>query len=101
MRSWRNNEDQIELDALLGPFQFRCGKGAHARQLARKKHLGKFLLDNSTEALESSSLEFLELGLGVHCTPSQDELVFLMIGHSRPANGRPHVRLLGLSLSRD
>jgi hypothetical protein len=66
-----------------------------------KKYLGKILLDASTKVLKSSSLEFPESSLGVYCTPSLDELVFLMVGLSGPANGQPRTRLSGLSLSRD
>jgi hypothetical protein len=65
------------------------------------RYVGTFLLDASTEVLKSSSLGFPELGLGVHCTPSPDELVSLMVGLDGPANGQPCTHLSGLSLSKD
>jgi hypothetical protein len=64
------------------------------------RYLGIFLLDASLEVLEPSFPENPKLGLGVHCIPSLDELVFSAIGLSGPANGRLRTRLLSLSLSR-
>jgi hypothetical protein len=53
------------------------------------------------EALESFSLELSESGLGVHSTPSLNELAFLMLGLSGLANGWLLIRMSGLCLSSD
>jgi hypothetical protein len=64
------------------------------------RYLGIFLLDASLEVLEPSFLESPELGLGVHCTPSPDELIFSEVGLNGPANGWLRTCLLSPSLSR-
>jgi hypothetical protein len=55
-----------------------------------KRYLGTFLLDASTKVLKSSSLGFPESGLGVHYTPSLDELASLMVGLGGPAWAATH-----------
>jgi hypothetical protein len=62
-----------------------------------RRYLGIFILGASLEVLEPS---FPESSLGVHCTPSLDELVFLVVGLSGLANGRLCTCLSSLSLSR-
>jgi hypothetical protein len=101
MRLWRNIEDQVKRGALPSPFLFRCGKSAPTHLLAKKRGLGIFPPGASPEVQESSSLEFPESGLEVHCTPAPDELASLMVGLNGQAIERPHTRLSGLSLSRD
>jgi hypothetical protein len=75
------------MGALPGPFLSRCGKGVPARQLAMWRYPGIFLLDASPDVLESSFPKSPESNLGVCYTPSLDELVFLEVGLSGPANG--------------
>jgi hypothetical protein len=53
------------------------------------RSLGTFLLDASIEVLKSSALGFPESGLGVHCTPSPDELISSMVGLDGLANEKP------------
>jgi hypothetical protein len=55
-----------------------------------QRYLGIFLLDASLEVLEPSFPEFPESGLGVHCTPSPDEPIFLVVGVGGPANAQLH-----------
>jgi hypothetical protein len=66
-----------------------------------QRYLGIFLLDASLEVLEPSFPEFPESGLGVHCTPSPDEPIFLVVRVGGPANAQLHTHLSSLSLSRD
>jgi hypothetical protein len=61
--------------------------------------LGIFVLGALVEVRQPSFLESPELGLGVHCTPSLDELAFSMVGLDRPTNGRLHTCLSNLFLS--
>jgi hypothetical protein len=65
-----------------------------------RKYLETFLLDDSPEVLESFSPRSPESGLGVRYTPSPDQLVFLAVGLSGPANGWPCTCLSSLFLSR-
>jgi hypothetical protein len=76
MRFQKSDEVKNDKGALSGPFLPRYGRSALARRSANWKYLGISLLGVSPGAPELYFHWSPELGLGVHCTPNLDGLVY-------------------------